>query len=214
MGWLLAYSLRTSPGLMMALTAGFLLVGPFMAIGLYEVARCRAAGQACDLFATTTAWGRNRANFAVMGVALGVILALWARSSMLVIAVSFTWEIPTTGALIKDILAGQHLEFAIAWLGVGALFAGMVFACTVIAIPMMLDRGTDAITAMLASVSATFTHFPVMLLWATLIVTLVVAGLASFFVGLIVTGPLVGLASWHAYCEIAGRTTDRPVQAD
>jgi uncharacterized membrane protein len=202
MGWLLGFALRTSPGLMMALTAGFLLVGPFMAIGLYEVARCRQAGEACDLFATTTAWGRNFANLAIMAVALGVILALWARSSMLVIAVSFTWEIPSTAELLRGILAGEHLEFATAWLAVGAVFAGLVFSFTVIAIPMMLDRGTDAITAMLASVSATLQFFPVMMVWAVLIVSLIVAGFASFFVGLIVTGPVVGLATWHAYREI------------
>jgi uncharacterized membrane protein len=203
MGWLLGWALRTSPGLMIALTAGFMLVGPFMAIGLYEVARCRHAGEACDLFASTIAWGRNFANLAIMGVALGVILALWARSSMLVIAVSFTWEIPSAMALIEGILAGEHLGFAIAWLAVGGLFAGLVFSFTVIAIPMMLDRGTDAISAMLASVSATLRYFPMMMVWAALIVSLIVAGVASFFVGLIVTGPIVGLASWHAYCEIS-----------
>jgi len=203
MGWLLGWALRTSPGLMMALTAGFLLVGPFMAIGLYEVARCRQAGEACDLFVSTTAWGRNFTNLAIMGVALGVILALWARSSMLLIAVSFTWEVPSTLALVQGILAGEHLEFAIAWLAVGGLFAGLVFSFTVIAIPMMLDRGTDAISAMLASVSATLRYFPMMMVWAALIVSLIVAGFASFFVGLIVTGPIVGLASWHAYCEIS-----------
>ncbi len=209
MGWLLAVLLRPAPGTMMALTAGFLLVGPFMAMGLYEVARRREAGLPCDLFATTLVWRRNLVNVAILGIGLEIVMALWARSSMMVIAIFFPRTMPSVAVLLDEIARGRDLGFLATWLGVGALFATLVFAFTVIAIPLMLDRGTDAITAMLASVVAFGRNLPAMLLWAGLIVSLTVLGFATFFVGLIVTVPWVGLATWHAY-----RALVEPPRAD
>ena len=199
MGWLLAMLLRPAPGTMMALTAGFLLVGPFMAMGLYEVARRREAGLSCDLFETTLVWRRNLVNVAILGIGLEIVMALWARSSMMVIAIFFPRRMPSVAVLLDEIAHGQALGFLATWLGVGALFATLVFAFTVIAIPLMLDRGTDAITAMLASVVAFGRNLAPLLLWAAAIVALTVLGFATFFVGLIVTVPWVGLATWHAY---------------
>ncbi len=214
MGWILALLLRSSPGLMLAMTAGFLLMGPFMAMGLYEVARCRAEGASCGLFATTWAWRRSAGNLAIMGVVLGIVMALWARSSMLIIAVSFTWQVPSVSELIAGVLRGDHLEFALAWLGVGAVFASLVFAFTAVAIPMMLDRNTDAISAMLRSFAITLEHLPVMVVWACLIVALIGVGFASAFIGLIITGPWVGLATWHAYRELTQAPVSAQVRGD
>ena len=202
MGWILAAMLRSSPAMMLAMTAGFLLVGPFMAMGLYEVARCQELGKRCDLFDSTIAWRRNLGNLAIMGVALGIVMALWARTSMLIIAVTFTWQVPTVSELIEAVMRGEHLEFATAWLAVGALFASLVFAFTAVAIPMMLDRGNDAISAMLTSAAITVRYLPVMLTWAALVVLLIGLGFATVFLGLIVTGPWLGLATWHAYREL------------
>ena len=199
MGWLLGLLLRPSPGTMMALTAGFLLVGPFMAMGLYEVARRREAGLPCDLFETTLVWRRNLVNVAILGIGLEIVMALWARSSMMVIAIFFPRSMPSVAVLLDEIARGQEIGFLATWLGVGALFATLVFAFSVIAIPLMLDRGTDAITAMLASVVAFGRNVAPLLLWAAAIVALTVFGFATFFVGLIVTVPWVGLATWHAY---------------
>jgi uncharacterized membrane protein len=201
MGWLLGALLRPAPGTMMALTAGFLLVGPFMAMGLYEIARRREAGLPCDLAATTVAWRRNLSNIAILGIGLGVLMALWARASMMVIAIHFPRRMPSVSILLEELARGDA-GFVLAWLGVGAVFATLVFAFTAVAIPLMLDRGTDAITAMLASAVAVSRNLLPMALWAAAIVVLTVAGFATAFAGLVITVPWVGLATWHAYRDL------------
>jgi uncharacterized membrane protein len=82
---------------------------------------------------------------------------------------------------------------------VGAIFAELVFAFSVVSIPMMLDRNQDTVTAMLASFLALVRNLPMMLLWGALIVSLTAVGIATAFIGLIITMPLVGHATWHAY---------------
>jgi uncharacterized membrane protein len=209
MGWLLGALLRPAPGTMMAMTAGFLLVGPFMAMGLYEVARRAEAGLPCRLSATTVAWRRNLSNIAILGIGMGVLLALWARSSMMVIAIFFPRRMPSVAILLDEIARGENVAFIATWLGVGAVFATLVFAFTAVAIPLMLDRGTDAITAMLASAQAFGRNLVPMAIWAALIVSLTGVGFATLFVGLIVTVPWIGLATWHAYRDLVAPAPDR-----
>jgi uncharacterized membrane protein len=78
---------------------------------------------------------------------------------------------------------------------------------------MLLDwHGMDTLTAMITSVNALRANFPVMLLWGVSIVLLIGAGVFSFYLGLVITGPLIGHASWHAYREAVGRP-EAPTQA-
>jgi uncharacterized membrane protein len=97
---------------------------------------------------------------------------------------------------------GDDASFLTAWLGGGALFATLVFAFTAVAIPLMLDRGTDAITAMLASAIAFGRNTVPMALWAAAIVVLTGLGFATAFIGLVLTVPWIGLATWHAYRDL------------
>ncbi len=202
MGWLLGALLRPAPGLMMAMTGGFLLVGPFMAMGLYEVARCNELDLPCRLASTTVAWSRNFGNIALFGIGQGVVLAIWARASMMVLALALPRSMPNMTVLLDTFTRGENLGFVLSWLGVGALFAMLVFALSIVAIPMMLDRGTDAITAMITSARAVGSNTAPLALWAALIVALAGVGFASLFLGLIVTIPWIGLASWHAYRDL------------
>ena len=79
------------------------------------------------------------------------------------------------------------------------MFAGLIFAISAVSIPMILDQQTDAISAGLTSVRLVLTQPGVMWWWAVLLSVVVVAGMLPGFLGLIVAGPVVGHASWHAY---------------
>ena len=81
------------------------------------------------------------------------------------------------------------------------LFRSIIFAVSVVSIPMILDRRTDAITAGLTSIRLVLDQLPVMLLWAATITVLVVLAMLPGFAGLLVVGPILGHASWHAYRE-------------
>jgi uncharacterized membrane protein len=83
--------------------------------------------------------------------------------------------------------------------GVGAVFAGLIYAVSVVSIPMILHRQTDAITAGLTSMRLVLTQTGVMLWWAFLITLFVALAMLPWFAGLLVVGPVIGHASWHAY---------------
>ena len=88
------------------------------------------------------------------------------------------------------------------YFAVGGFFAAFVFSVSVTAIPLMADRQTDAVTPSIASLISVVRNPLPMLLWAMIIVTLVVIGFATSFIGLIITMPIIGHASWHAYRDL------------
>ena len=198
MGWALLKVFERAPAYTLALCAGFLLMGPFLCLGLYRVSQRLEAGERPDLGESLMAWDTRTGPLAIFGFVLLVLEMLWGRATLVVFAVSFD-GMPDFKGSLWSLLEPDNLPFIAAWAAVGAVFASLIYAVSVISIPMILHRPTDAITAGLTSLRLVLTQTGVMLGWALLIALLVFAALLPWFAGLLVVGPVIGHASWHAY---------------
>jgi uncharacterized membrane protein len=198
MGWALLFVFRHAPAYVLALSAGFLLAGPFLALGLYHASRALEHGERPDLGDSLLAWEPHLKSLAIFGVVLLVLEMLWARASLVVFALSFD-GMPDFKGSLRTLLSGEHLGFLVTYVAVGGVFAAVIYGICVVSIPMILDRSVDAISAALTSLRLVLTQTGVMLCWAALIVLLVVAAMLPGFLGLLVVGPVLGHASWHAY---------------
>jgi uncharacterized membrane protein len=188
----------------LALVTGFLLVGPFLLMGLYDIARRVQRGEDVMIGPTTTAWKANMSSIGFYAIILTLLLAVWIRISIVVVALFFEGAPPSAASLLEDVMRSpEALTFVVAYVAAGFGFALFVFATSVVSLPMLYDRDEmDTLTAMITSFNALRLNFWPMLLWAAIIVVLTAIGFATYYVGLIVVLPLVGLATWHAYQDI------------
>ncbi len=204
MGQALWRVFQSAPEYMLALSAGFLLLGPFLCLGLYDASRAleRDAHAGCPSLASTlTAWKVKKGEMALFAGVLLILELVWARASVVVFAVTFN-AMPSTEHLLSELLRLDNLEFLVSYTVVGAIFAGLIFVTSVISIPMILDLQVDAVSAGLTSMRACAQNPGVMLLWGALITLLIGIAMLPGFLGLLVAAPVVGHASWHAYRQI------------
>jgi uncharacterized membrane protein len=199
MGWSIAVTFRHAYAYVSALVTGFFLVGPFLAIGLYELSRRRERGEPASLASSLIAWKANVGAIGIFALVLAVILLVWARASLIVFALFYTSEMPSLEGFLGQVVSLDNIEFLFAYVCVGGFFAVLTFAISVVSIPMMLDRDVDGIVAALTSLKTFAANVPAMIVWGLAIVVIVGAGFAIAFVGIAVAVPIVGHATWHAY---------------
>ncbi|AFL72272.1 DUF2189 domain-containing protein [Thiocystis violascens] len=190
---------RSLPWFALAFLTGLMLLGPFLAAGLYVAARQQDAGEPISIRGSFALLWERRTNLSLFALFLGLIAAAWVRLSALLFAIQFTTLSPSTNDYL-GLLSG-HFDPVVTgfFVGIGLLLAGTVFVTSAVAIPMILDRDVGPITAMQTSYRTVLTNWPAMLLWAALIVLLSGIGLLTLFVGMIPLFPVLGYATWHSY---------------
>ena len=199
MGYAIAIIYKQVWQMTMGLSAGFFLMGPFVCCGIYELSRQKERGEKVSLATSVFCWMRNWKSIAFFAAILTFLMIVWARVSVVLFALLATHDYPELKDMVNQIVSFDNLPFLLVWACIGFVFSSIVFAISVVSMPMMLDRGSDTIEAIATSAVALWNNRGAMLAWAIVIVLLVGASLVFFLPALAITAPLVGHTTWRVY---------------
>ena len=185
---------------------GFLLVGPALTVGFYATSRELEAGRPAPFSATRTAWRANTGPLLSLGLMQVLFLIVWMRFAALIFAISFPSTTLDPQAMLNATLftRGGLIFLAIGSV-VGAVMAGLAFMLGAFSLPLLLDRKVGVLEAVVTSAVAVVLNPRAMAVWAGLVMLFTAAGLAAGYIGLAVTLPLIGHATWHAYRAVIRR---------
>ena len=181
---------------------GFLLVAPIVATGLYAISRALERGQRADLGLALGEWRPRDLRRVVFGLLLALAGTGWVVTSASLIKGFAGAPVDTPADFLRVVVLAPQGYLFETWLSLGALLAAPVFASTVVALPLMVDKQISVLGAVLTSWRVVMEHPLPMALWAGLIMVLSVLGMVSMLLGLVVVVPWLAHASWHAYRDL------------
>lgn len=188
---------------------GFLLVAPILATGLYAVSRALEKRQRADLGVALAAWKPRDGRLVVFGVLLAFAGTGWVLTSASLITGFGGAAIRTPLDFLRQVVLNDHSHLFEVWLALGGILAAPVFASTVVALPLLIDRQVGILAAVLTSWRVVMAHPVPMAMWAALIMVFTVLGMVTLLLGLVVVVPWLAHASWHAYRDLVN-TAEMP----
>lgn len=182
--------------------SGFLLVAPVLATGLYAISRALERGDHASLATALDAWRPRDGRLVIFGLLLALAGTGWVQTSAALITSYAPEPVRNPADFLHVVVLREHSALFEIWLALGGVLAAPIFASSVVAIPLLLDRRIGVLPAVLTSWRAVLANPVPLALWAALIMLLTLAGMALLMIGLVVIVPWLGHASWHAYGDL------------
>lgn len=202
-GFALTYGVwRTGNLFLLApLASGFILLVPLLSVGFHAISRDIEQNRRPSFSGALFAWQQNAKSMVNAALAFMFMFLLWLRLSEIVFALTFpaTSTLDMRGLFNTTFFTLGGLEFLALFLALGACLAALTFMGGAFALPMLLDKDVSMAEAIATSFTAVVMNIRTMIVWGALVALLTAAGMALFYIGLAITLPLVGHASWHAY---------------
>lgn len=205
-GWLIIVICSTQVELLALAISGFLLVGPIFGAGFYALSRLRGRGEKADFDRSLDAAMKNTGSLARLGGILALIAIAWGLISSALFRQAFGTDMPEVQVnFYRTIVEWPQPDFLVSYVASGAVLAALAFVISAVSAPMLFDRGGRTRQAIVTSIRAVMANPLAMVIWAATIVLLTAIGFATFMAGLVVTLPLIGHATWHAYQDLVSR---------